>query len=700
MVPEQSDRSLDRRTVLEILAGSAGVVALGGVGGASARSESALAATSPAPGWSSYAGGDDNAGYAPDASGVHQEHLTRWTADPEPNVAEEYEQPVVLDGTVYLGGKRLHALDEATGAVEWTFATEASERDENRFHSPATDGETVYAGTGSNSEVKGKLYAVDAATGTEQWRFTPPDTSGDSSGDYGDFNYVTLADGVVLASRNTPFLEEDQVWALDAATGDRLWWTKLGVEATTPSRYVPPAAVADGKAFVKTTEALVALDVQTGETVWRFDGPNEFYTAHAAAAVSEGTVYASEEPNPADGGTSLYAVDAADGSVEWSFTPDTEGHRWFTPVVGPDRVYVFHSTGGNGDSHVYAVSRSDGSLDWKKAGYLPVTGLADGILYTGQRALDASDGTVLFEHSDNTGEPALAGDGLYLSSEKVTALSDQVDLQPRGESGSVYLGGKEDRFWHAVDLERSYDDPVVIMKPVSNEGAHPVHVRLRNVSSDSFEFMLEEWLYLNQRHTPEHVDYLVLESGHYTLDNGLEVDVGITRSDETWHTGAFDVPFDEQPVTLTQSQTFNGPHPIVTRNRHLGTESFEVRVQEEEAEGPHVYEKVGHVAVSRGDGSADASGTYATTGYEAGVDDEWTALDFPADGEYENPPLFLADMQTNYGYQPAELRYTDLTSDGVSVRVEEEQSADQETWHVEEHVGYLLLEGGRTIDGN
>ncbi len=52
---------------------------------------------------------------------------------------------------------------------------------------------------------------------------------------------------------------------------------------------------------------------------------------------------------------------------------------------------------------------------------------------------------------------------------------------------------------------------------------------------------------------------------------------------------------------------------------------------------------------------------------------------------------FLAGMQTFEGTDTASLRYGKLTDSSVQIRVEEEKSADKETNHPNESVGYLLL---------
>ena len=51
--------------------------------------------------------------------------------------------------------------------------------------------------------------------------------------------------------------------------------------------------------------------------------------------------------------------------------------------------------------------------------------------------------------------------------------------------------------WHAITLDETYSDPVVFAQLMSKNGGNPAHTRVRTVGSNSFEFQIEEWDYLN-----------------------------------------------------------------------------------------------------------------------------------------------------------------------------------------------------------
>jgi hypothetical protein len=263
-----------------------------------------------------------------------------------------------------------------------------------------------------------------------------------------------------------------------------------------------------------------------------------------------------------------------------------------------------------------------------------------------------------------------------------------------GETGRLVTDQSGDSDWHTVSLTNSYTDPVVIMNPLSYNGGHPSHARLRNVGSDSFEFQIEEWNYLDQWHTEETVSYMVLEHGTHALPDGTSVEAGTLDTRLSFRSVSFSREFSSPPVVLSTVQTYNGPHAVVTRQRNVSTSGLKIRLQEEEAESWHTRESVGYVAIEptagTNDGTAFEAGTTGTT-----VNNGWHTI--PFEQSYSSSPVFLSQIQTFEGTHPCGLRYRNLDSTDVEVFIEEEQSSDSEMWHTNENVGYLTLGGEATL---
>ena len=168
-----------------------------------------------------------------------------------------------------------------------------------------------------------------------------------------------------------------------------------------------------------------------------------------------------------------------------------------------------------------------------------------------------------------------------------------------GEAGSISSDQTSGSQWRRVSLQRSYSSPVVLMNLTSYNGIQPSHIRVRNVTSTSFDYQLEEWDYLDQSHINEDIGYVVLERGMHVLSDGTLVEVGVAQTDHSWTNVSFSSSFSVAPVTLSQSQTFNGGQAVITRQRNGTTSGFEVRLQEEEGNDDwHFVETVGYVAVT------------------------------------------------------------------------------------------------------
>jgi subtilisin family serine protease len=267
-----------------------------------------------------------------------------------------------------------------------------------------------------------------------------------------------------------------------------------------------------------------------------------------------------------------------------------------------------------------------------------------------------------------------------------------------GEAGTVSVDQAGTSEWHTVTLDSTYTDPAVIMKPVSHNGGNPSHVRLRDVdggdSNQQFEFKIEEWKYDDGGHINETLHYVVMERGYHTLADETDIVAGyVDGFNQTFNTATYGGSFVSKPVVLSQPQTYNGGQPIVSRQRNITSDDVEWRVQEEEALGWHADERIGGIVIEPG--TTDLNKTKFEVGRTSDtVQHQWYQIDFE---QSYNSPVFEADLQTFDGPDPAGLRYRNLTDNSVEVFVEEEQSADDETRHTSEEVGYMVFEAGTKV---
>ncbi|WP_227357595.1 hypothetical protein [Haladaptatus salinisoli] len=280
-----------------------------------------------------------------------------------------------------------------------------------------------------------------------------------------------------------------------------------------------------------------------------------------------------------------------------------------------------------------------------------------------------------------------------------TWLLDGEIYDPNAANGfttSTISGEQPTRgLWHHI--ETGVQQPrVICAKPLSFNGSNPAHTRLRNVTESSFEYKLEEWSYLDGQHGRETFHMLAVEptEHEFQLRDGTQYRMKAgTASVSTNFTTISLADFfgTSTPVVLAQAQTFNGPYPIVTRLTDVSSSSFRVRIQEEEryVTTPHESETVGYIALQQGTGQLNGT-PFEVARTETTVSDQWSRITFQ---QQYDMPQFVANQQTFRGPDPANLRYRNLSGTGVEVKVEEEQSADTETSHTAEAIGYVVFEG-------
>jgi type II secretory pathway pseudopilin PulG len=262
-----------------------------------------------------------------------------------------------------------------------------------------------------------------------------------------------------------------------------------------------------------------------------------------------------------------------------------------------------------------------------------------------------------------------------------------------GETGTVapfqFFAGQ----WFTVNLNNSYTNPIVVMGPASYADADPLTIRVRNVTATSFEYQIDEWDYLSGGffggfHPTETIHYMVMEAGTHTLDDGTVIEAGSANVGNPWSTVPL-TAFGSTPVVLSQVTTTNEGSAVTTRQRNVASTGFQVQLEEEEAAGAHATETVHWIAVQQ-----TITPLLEAAVTPNAVTQNWYAIGF---GGSWAAPVFLADMQTTDGGDPAVLRYRNLTATGVEVFVEEEQSNDTETNHITEAVGYVVFDAAGNL---
>ncbi|MDG5821195.1 PQQ-binding-like beta-propeller repeat protein [Natronococcus sp. A-GB7] len=352
----------NRRSVLA----TGAIIAVGtGVATAKPKRTDDLPTVAESDGWSSVGGGPGNARRA-DANALETPDTVAWRN-------EGGGEPAVVDGTVYLAGDEIRALDAADGSLEWE--TEIDGQSQN----VTVADDTVYVGGEG-------LVALEAATGSEEWSTSVGD---------GSVSAPLVAFGTAYV------LSEGSLYAFDATDGS-LRWERESVDVDDYDGG-PMAFQARQSQVVATDDSvwvalegagqdgLAELEPATGETRW--SGPVEAGAGDLAAA--DGTLlvqndslesvytFDAERRETEEKLTDAYVLSIDDGvavtqgrydlqAVSLDDSGRTTGwthsgsYTYGLPVIVGDTVVVTHSSPDPGadDDAVLGLDLEDGSESW------------------------------------------------------------------------------------------------------------------------------------------------------------------------------------------------------------------------------------------------------------------------------------------------------------------------------------------------
>ena len=182
----------------------------------------------------------------------------------------------------------------------------------------------------ADASASNRLVVTDVITGDFLWSFDVPGTTG-------SMQYVpAVSDGVVLIGGQ----QGDGLYALDALTGDSLWF--LPVDGL----YTRSPVIADGMVYLCVYDSLICANLHSGEINWSFIGN----TYQISPTVDEQNVYFC-------GNNSIYALDKFTGDTAWVNGSMSVGN-FLTLGVDDDYLYTGHQT------TISALSKTTGEVDW------------------------------------------------------------------------------------------------------------------------------------------------------------------------------------------------------------------------------------------------------------------------------------------------------------------------------------------------
>lgn len=217
------------------------------------------------------------------------------------------------------------------GRIRWRLETGGRVRS-----TPAVADGVLYVGSAD-----GAVYAADAATGARLWRHET-EGAGLRSGDFGYDRRTVQSSPAVADGRVFVGARDGHLYALDAATGERLWRSDERISWVNSS-----PAVADGLVYAGTSDAqfVQAVDAATGQERWRRESAGIVWTS--PSVVGEHVIFA-------EGAGRIRAFDRRSGEPAWE---SWVGGRFFgSPVVSDGVLFV-----GSEDGGVYAIRDGGGA---------------------------------------------------------------------------------------------------------------------------------------------------------------------------------------------------------------------------------------------------------------------------------------------------------------------------------------------------
>ena len=302
-------------------------------------------------------------------------------------------------------------------------------------------------------------------------------------------------------------------------------------------------------------------------------------------------------------------------------------------------------------------------VDWLGADEMTMRSTGFDIFTSGDQKLSLID-------DENTGDPGVTN-----------------PFSGIGEVGKIFISQSVGNRWESVQLRNRYVNPVVVMGALKFHDKNPATFRVRNVTSNSFQFQVDEWNYQDGVHTGAMCHYIVVEAGIHKLPNNKYLQAGVQYLvDQNWRNVIFDQRFTGPPIAFTQCASAADSSALITRHRNVKSTGFEFRLNNEERNRKKITpEIVNWIAM-------DVSFFSAGKNFESSTiraTSEWQTIQFKQ--TYDENLVALTQLQTFNDSNPCNVRYDGLNPNSIDVFIHEEQSADEELNHRAETLGYAIF---------
>jgi hypothetical protein len=218
--------------------------------------------------------------------------------------------------------------------------------------------------------------------------------------------------------------------------------------------------------------------------------------------------------------------------------------------------------------------------------------------------------------------------------------------------------------WWSASHTFNADNSVIFYSAPSRNGGDRGVARMRLIDNGA-EFKFQEWSNLDGFHTNESIDLVIAPQGNWSNDTTqIEVGTALVSGTRRWKTIHFANTFATPPAVKLSLQSANGGDAVDVHVRNITTDSMQIALYEQESKinSGHIVETVGYLLIAS-DPSSFNVGNAPSTRIEL--------------------PFQTTGLDVNHNWTTIGNNY--------QVRLEEDQSRDRETLHVNETVHVIKI---------
>lgn len=240
--------------------------------------------------------------------------------------------------------------------------------------------------------------------------------------------------------------------------------------------------------------------------------------------------------------------------------------------------------------------------------------------------------------------------------------------------------------------------PLVFASMQTANGMDTAKAKVANVTRKGYDVRIEEETSNDSEtgHIKERVRHYAIEPGPIHDAGGSRIgEAGSVEVDQpnrdTWHTIELDHQYDTSLMVVMMMNTANGPQPAHVRLRHIEDDRFEFQIEEWAYldDGRHTTERLSYMAVEWGthllpDGSTMQAQKHL-------FDHEWRTVEFLS--RFNERPIVFSQVQTPFGQDPVLTRQKDISAEGVTIRLQEEEEREKAgPFHIREEVAVISIQ--------